>query len=234
MVNEEGRQREGPDVGLVGGRLEERVRHTRVPPLTLAHVLAPYRRPGDDAAFEAFVATAPLHVEIGFGRPHFLCELAAQRPDAAVLGFEIKRRWVSVAARRAAREGLANLRVVEGDARPYLERLVPRASVAGFYILFPDPWWKKRHHKRRLFQPSFVELLGDLARDGGELIVRTDVDAYADLIFEEVPDVGGWRLASSDAADPAQLALPRSHREKKCQELGIPAFHFRFVREKRS
>jgi len=215
-------------VGLVGGRIDERVRHARVPPLGEALVLAPFRRPEDREPFEGFVAHRPLLVEIGFGRPHFLCELAALRPDAHVLGFEIRRRWVRAAARRAAREGLSNLRAVEGDARPYVERLIPEGAVAGFYVLFPDPWWKKRHHKRRLFQGDFIATLAARAEPGAELVVRTDVEAYAELIAEEVDPSSGWVLADP-TAERAQSTLPLSHREKKCVELGIPISRFRFV-----
>ncbi|PKN54436.1 MAG: tRNA (guanosine(46)-N7)-methyltransferase TrmB [Deltaproteobacteria bacterium HGW-Deltaproteobacteria-14] len=222
-----------PDVGLVGGRIEERVRHAKVPPLDLPHVLAPFRRESDRAPFLDFVAQRPLHLEIGFGRPHHLCDLAAQHPDARVLGFEIRRRWVRAADRRAAREGLDNLRAVEGDARPYIEQLVAPSSVEAVYILFPDPWWKKRHHKRRVFQPAFIETLGERLVPGGMLIVKTDVEAYADLIVEQFLELEGWELAGTSHADPTIAALPRSHREKKCIELGIPTYSFRFVREAR-
>ena len=223
-------ERTSPDVGLLGGRIEERVLHAKVPPLDLPHVLAPFRRPTDREPFLAFVGHRPLHIEIGFGRPHHLAELAAQKPDAHVLGFEIRRAWVRAADKRAQREQLMNLRVVEGDARPYIEQLVAPASVDAFYILFPDPWWKKRHHKRRVFQPAFVDTLGERLVPGGELVVKTDVEAYADLIAEQLLELPGWTLAGTSYADPVLGALPRSHREKKCHELGIPTNSFRFVR----
>ena len=227
------RERNAADVGLVGGRIEERVRHTKVPPLDLPHVLAPFRRDADRERFAAFVAHRPLHLEIGFGRPHHLCGLAAQQPAAHVLGFEIRRRWVRAADRRATREGLDNLRAIEGDARPYIEQLVAPGSVDGVHILFPDPWWKKRHHKRRVFQPAFVTTLGERLVPGGELVVKTDVEAYADLIAEQFVELDGWTLAGTSYADPVLAVLPRSHREKKCLELGIPTYSFRYVREAR-
>jgi len=225
------RDRTVPDVGLVGGRIEERVRHAKVPPLDLPHVLAPFRRDSDREPFVDFVSQRPLHLEIGFGRPHHLCDLAAQLPDARVLGFEIRRRWVRAADKRATREGLDNIRVVEGDARPYVEQLMAPASLDAVYILFPDPWWKKKHHKRRVFQPAFIETLGDRLVPGGMLVVKTDVEAYADLIYDQFMDLDGWELAGSSYADPVIAQLPRSHREKKCNELGIPTHSFRFVTE---
>ncbi|MGM0575875.1 MAG: tRNA (guanosine(46)-N7)-methyltransferase TrmB [Myxococcota bacterium] len=219
------------DVGLVGGSLEERVKHSRVPPLDLPHVLAPVRRPADDAPFHEFVSHRPLHVEIGFGRAHHLCDLAEAEGDAHVLGFETRREWCRRAAKRAARLGLDNLRVVEGDARPYLDALFEAESVDLFHVLFPDPWWKKRHHKRRLFQPGFVETMQRLLAPGGAVVVKTDVPAYAELIEEQMLAHAGWRLVGTSSDDPVLARLPRSHREKKCAELDIPVFPYRFVKE---
>ncbi len=214
----------------MGGRIDERVRNAKVPPLDLEYVLAPFRRPVDLPSIEAFVAHRPLHIEIGFGRPHHLCDLAAAKPDTHVLGFEIRRRWVRAASRRATREGLANLRAVEGDARPYIERLVAPGTVDAFHILFPDPWWKKRHHKRRIFQPAFVGTMHQALTDSGTLIVKTDVEAYADMVADQLLDLGGWSLDGTSYADPMLGALPPSHREKKCRELGINVYCFRFTK----
>ncbi|MEZ4269682.1 MAG: tRNA (guanosine(46)-N7)-methyltransferase TrmB [Myxococcota bacterium] len=223
--------RKASNVGLVGGSLEERLEHSRVPPVESSHVLAPFRREGDDARFRDFVARGGLHVEIGFGRAHHIADLARTFPDAPILGFETRRAWVRMAGRRAEREGLDNLFVVEGDARPYLEDHVPDGSLAACYILFPDPWWKKRHHKRRLFVPEFVERIHALLAPGGALVAKTDVPTYADLIESTVLDHPGFSLVGTSADDLALAGLPRSHREKKCLELGIPYSAFRFVKE---
>ncbi|MCB9728553.1 MAG: tRNA (guanosine(46)-N7)-methyltransferase TrmB [Deltaproteobacteria bacterium] len=223
--------RNASHVGLVGGSLEERLQHSRVPPIESAWVLAPLRREGDEERLREFVAPGGVHLEIGFGRSHHLADLARHFPDAPVLGFETRRAWCRMAARRAEREGLSHLRVIEGDARPYLDAWVPDGSLAACYILFPDPWWKKRHHKRRLFVPEFVERIHALLAPGGALVAKTDVPAYADLIESTVLDHAGFSLAGTTADDSALEALPRSHREKKCLELGIPYSAFRFVKE---
>ena len=214
--------------GLLGGDLDRRVETSRVPPLAQARVLAPFRRDGDEEATRAFVAHRALHIEIGFGRPHYLLDLAAAHPDAHVLGFEIKRRWVAAAADRSERLGLANVRVIEGDARPHLERLVPPGSAAGVHVLFPDPWWKKKHHKKRVFNSEFTALMARTVAPDGALYVKTDVEAYADLIVEEL-SAAGLSLAGSGTSDALLAALPRSHREKKCAEFNVPIHLFRFV-----
>jgi len=214
--------------GLIGGDLETRARLSRVPPIDHPLVLAPYRRDGDDERTRAFLAHRPLHLEIGFGRPHYLLDLAAMKPEAHVLGFEIKRQWVHAAAERGARMGLSNVRAIEGDARPHIERLVPERTVDGIHVLFPDPWWKKRHHKRRVFNAEFVALLVSRLADDGMLVAKTDVEAYAEQLQDELAQAG-MHLAGVGTADATLAALPRSHREKKCLELGIPVFLYRFA-----
>lgn len=220
-------------VGLIGGDLEIRARRSKVPPLDLAAVLAPYRREGDEEATRAFVAQRPLEIEIGFGRPHYLIEIARLHPATRVLGFEIKRDWVKRAALWAEREGIDNLRVIEGDARPHLERLVAPATVDRLHVLFPDPWWKKRHHKRRIFSAGFTALMAGLLAAGGELVTKTDVPAYVDRIIEEVLGAG-LELVGQGSSDPVLAALPRSHREKKCLELEVPYQMLRFQRKSAS
>lgn len=216
---------------LLGGDLERRVATSRHAPLDHAQVLAPLRRPETRGDFETHVAGAGLEVEIGFARAHHICALAAERPDVPVLGFEIKRSWCAAVARRAEREGLANIRVIEGDARPYLDALFKPGSVSTFHILFPDPWWKRKHHKRRLFERELIARLHELLEDGGSLVAKTDVPAYADLMEAVLTDHGGWRLAGTSNDDPMLAALPRSHRESRCRALGIPLFAFRFIKE---
>ena len=216
--------------GLIGGDLETRAKMSRVPPVEHRFVLAPYRRDGDEAVTREFVAHRPLHVEVGFGRPHYLVDLARLHPEAHVLGFEIKREWVRAAAQRAEREGLENLRVIEGDARPHLERLFAPGTVDGIHVLFPDPWWKKRHHKRRVFTADFTALLARLLAPGGDLVTKTDVPAYVDQMIDEALGAG-LELVGQGSSDPVLAALPRSHREKKCLELGVPFHMLRFQRK---
>ncbi len=216
---------------LIGGDIERRVASSRYAPLAGDHLLAPLRDPSTLPAFEQHVSGAGLHIEVGFARAHHICALAAQRPEAPVLGFELKRSWCAGAAKRAKRLGLHNLQVVEGDARPYLEGLLKPGSVSAFHALFPDPWWKRKHHKRRLFEPHLIERFHTLLEPSGYLVAKTDVPAYADLIEAEMTSHGGWRLVGVSNEDPVLASLPRSHRESKCRQLNIPIFAFRFEKE---
>ncbi|MGB0589536.1 MAG: tRNA (guanosine(46)-N7)-methyltransferase TrmB [Myxococcota bacterium] len=218
-------------VGLVGGSIQRRIATSRIPPIAHDWVLAPYRRPDDMSAFTSFVASAPLEVEVGFGRSHHLLDLARQDPDRNVLGFEIRRQWVRQAAKGATRAELSNVRVVEGDARPFLEALIAPESVSCVHILFPDPWWKRRHHKRRVFSRPWLDLIHRILAPGGSLIAKTDVPAYADLMVSSVSDHVGFQLTGTHAGDPLLGRVPRSHREKKCADHNIPVYAFRYLKE---
>jgi tRNA (guanine-N7-)-methyltransferase len=218
-------------VGLVGGSIERRIATSRVPALEHDYVLAPFRREPDKGRFDAFVSGAPLEVEVGFGRSHHLLDLARDRPDSHVLGFEIRRQWVRQAANGAMRLELDNVRVVEGDAHPFLEKLIAPASVACAHILFPDPWWKRRHHKRRVFSKPWLDLLYRILEPGGSFVAKTDVPAYADLMGNSVGAHPGFRLVGTHSGDAVLGRVPRSHREKKCGEHNIPVYAFRYTKE---
>jgi tRNA (guanine-N7-)-methyltransferase len=122
-----------------------------------------------------------LLVDIGFGRGEFLIELAEKRADSALLGVEYSFKRVLKMARRLARSGLRNVRLVEAPAE-HVVRCLADASVHGVWINFPDPWPKKRHQRRRLIQPPFVSQLVRCLEPGGRLDVATDHQGYADQI----------------------------------------------------
>ena len=225
------RSKDDKRIGLVGGSIERRLATSKVPPIDCARVLAPFRVEADRDAFRDFTTSAPLEVEVGFGRAHHLLALSSQASDVHVLGFETRREWCRLAARRAERQGLGNVRVVEGDARPFLEQLVDADTVRRVHILFPDPWWKRRHHKRRVFCAPWLTLLWRLLEPGGALVAKTDVPAYADLMERSVAHHGGFRLAGTHSGDSALVQLPRSHREKKCADTRIPVYAFHYVKE---
>lgn len=103
----------------------------------------------------------PIELEIGSGKGLFLANAGQSRPDRNFLGVEIAKKYARRAAERIARRGLANVKILPGDARRFLHEFVPAGSVAALHIYFPDPWWKKRHRKRRVFCEPFVD---DVAR----------------------------------------------------------------------
>ncbi len=126
-----------------------------------------------------FGRDAPVHLEIGFGNGEALAAMAAAHPQNNYLGIEVHRPGVGALLRRIEAEDLANVRVACTDAREFLERRIPDGGLSAVYIFFPDPWHKKRHHKRRLVQVEFAELLARRLKPGGLLHLATDWEDYA-------------------------------------------------------
>ena len=142
------------------------------------------REAGELDAEQAFGRAGPLVLEIGFGMGQSLVAMAAAAPEVNYLGVEVHRPGVGRLLHSMAAEGVENIRVYCDDAVPVLEECIADASLDGVQIFFPDPWHKKRHHKRRLIQPQFVGLLCRKLKPGGFLHLATDWENYADHMLE--------------------------------------------------
>jgi tRNA (guanine-N7-)-methyltransferase len=129
-------------------------------------------QPLDIAA--TFGRRAPVILEIGFGMGDATAQVAAAMPDHDFIGIEVHPPGVGALLKRIGESGLTNVRVVRHDAVEVLAQMLPPASLAGVHIWFPDPWHKKRHHKRRLIQPPFVQRLVQHLASGGYLHCATD------------------------------------------------------------
>lgn len=132
----------------------------------------------------AFGRSAPHIVEIGFGMGDATAQIALARPDIDFIGIEVHPPGVGALLQRIEERGLANLRIVQHDAVEVLQQMVAPASLAGVHVFFPDPWHKKRHHKRRLIQPPFVALLASRLAPGGYLHCATDWQPYAEQMLQ--------------------------------------------------
>lgn len=200
-------------------------------------------RPYDDAPclpegqvidVRALAAGDWVELEIGPGRGWFLVERADAEPKAALVGFEVRRKWAAIVDRRLAKRGLAHrARVFAEDARYALPRLTPDASVRRVFLHFPDPWWKKRHRKRLVMGDDFLGQVARLLQPAGELFVQTDVAeravAYAELVALDprfVPD--GDAPDSPIVADHTYVA--RSPRERRAIADGLPVHRMRWKR----
>jgi tRNA (guanine-N7-)-methyltransferase len=148
----------------------------------------------------------PLVVEIGFGRGEFLQHLAEAEPETAFVGVEYSRKRVLKLARRLARTGARNVRLVECTAQELVADALEDGSVSCFWINFPDPWPKKRHFKRRLIQPDFVAALCRRLVPGGLLRVATDHPEYAEWIDEVLR--ADPRLENRYAPEPFRSEVP--------------------------
>lgn len=131
-----------------------------------------------------FGRRAPRILEIGFGMGEVTAQLAQLHPERDYLGIEVHTPGVGNLLKLIKEHGLANLRIVRHDAVEVLRQMIPADSFDGVHVFFPDPWPKKRHHKRRLVQPGFVHLLASRIRPGGYLHFATDWEDYATQMLE--------------------------------------------------
>jgi tRNA (guanine-N7-)-methyltransferase len=140
-----------------------------------------------------------LVVDLGFGRGEFLLGLAEKDAEGCYLGVEVSFKRVLKLARRLARAGTANVRLVQATAQQVVGECLPEGAVDCFWINFPDPWPKKRHRRRRLLQPDFVRALVRCLAPGGLLHVATDHVDYAELIDQVLAAEPG--LANENAPE---------------------------------
>ena len=132
----------------------------------------------------AFVRRAPVVLEIGFGMGDATAAIAQAAPDTDFLGVEVHTPGVGALLKHIADKPLANVRIVQHDAVEVLQHMIAPGSLSGVHVFFPDPWHKKRHHKRRLIQPPFVALLASRLAPGGRLHCATDWQPYAEQMLE--------------------------------------------------
>ena len=178
-----------------------------------------------------FGRQAPRVLEIGFGNGEHLAALAARHPDRDHLGIEVHRPGVGHLLLLAEGNGSTNVRAVCHDAVEVLEAQIPTDSIDELFVLFPDPWHKKRHHKRRLIQPQFVALAVSRLRIGGVLRLATDWENYAEQMLEVLRDnpllrnlspTNDW-MPRPDERDPTRF-------EKRGARLGHGVWDLAFER----
>lgn len=172
---------------------------------------------------EVFGREAPTAVEIGSGKGKFLNEMATARAERNFLAVERSAKYHTLCCSRAARRGLENVRLLRTTGEDLLYRLLAESSVADFYVLFPDPWPKKRHHKRRLFNPSAAAAMARALLPGGRLFVKSDHAGYAAVIAEVLAATAGLEAVEPG---PAFAELPVTGFEHKYLIEGRPIHSF--------
>ena len=179
-----------------------------------------------------FGREAPRMLEIGFGAGEALLEFAGAHPEFDCVGIEVHRPGVGRLLLGAEAAKLSNLRVICHDAVEVLQHQLPHASIALVHIFFPDPWPKKRHHKRRLIQPAFVELLARAIAPGGTLRLATDWEPYAQHMREVIDASPAFANIAADAgfvARSAERTLTRF--ERRGQRLGHGVWDLEYRRK---
>ncbi len=126
----------------------------------------------------------PVVIEIGFGMGDTTAEVAIRRPEFNYIGIEVFLHGFVNLLNELGERHIENVRIIRFNAVDVLEHMIPDGSIEGFHIFFPDPWQKKRHHKRRLMNPSFLNLLARKVRTGGYIYMVTDWEEYAEEVLE--------------------------------------------------
>jgi tRNA (guanine-N7-)-methyltransferase len=178
----------------------------------------PYRAAAADLD-GVFGRAAPKFLEIGFGMGETTAIIAATHPENDYLGIEVHTPGVGSLLKEIATRGLANLRVIQHDAVEVVRDMIAPGTLAGIHVFFPDPWPKKRHHKRRLIQPPFVSLLASRLAPGGYLHCATDWEEYAQQMLEVL---AAEPLLQNTAADfaPRPEYRPQTKFEARGLRLG--------------
>jgi len=163
----------------------------------------------------AFGREAPRILEIGFGMGETTARIAEENPGNDYLGVEVHGPGVGALLRRLEERSLTNVRIVQHDAVEVVREMIAPDSLTGIHVFFPDPWPKKRHHKRRLLQPPFVALLASRLKAGGYLHAATDWQEYAEEILTVVSGTQALRNPH-----PGFAARPASRPETKFEQRG--------------
>ena len=174
-----------------------------------------------------FARQGPLELELGSGAGGFALAYAALHPEVSYVAIEWRKKYAREVDHRARTRGLSNLRVVEADARPLVPRLFLPASLAAVHFQFPDPWWKRSHHKRQLLSSEFAALLYGLLVPGGLFDLRTDVEDRARAMLATLEGVGFLNPLGPGAFHPTDPEEPASTRERRYLASGEPVYRAR-------
>ena len=178
---------------------------------------------------ELLVGKSEVVIEIGFGMGDATHQIAQDNPDISYIGVEVHKPGVGRLLYRIKENSISNLRIIEHDAVEVLDKMIPPGSVSGFHIFFPDPWPKKKHHKRRLIQDEFVARLADKLKPGGYVYAVTDWENYAEHILD-VLNRSSLQNKYSHYADP-QDWRPGTKFERKGREKSHAIYELMFLRK---
>ena len=183
--------------------------------------------PWDSVAL--FGRVAPLEVEVGSGKGLFLRSAAAARSDVNFLGIEVARKYAEFAAAALVKAGLRNALVAQADALRVFQELLPDNSLTAVHVYFPDPWWKKRHKKRRVMRESFLRDIERTLQSGGSLHFWTDVEEYFQATLELLPSCTALLGPLPVPETPAEHDMAyRTHFERRVRLASEPVYRAEF------
>lgn len=171
---------------------------------------------------DVFGRDAPIVVEIGFGNGESLAKMALENPDKNYIGIEVHRPGVGHLLMQIKQNAISNLKIYNHDAIDILEKHIADNSLTGVHLFFPDPWPKKRHHKRRIVRDSFVELLVKKLKPGGYFHTATDWENYAEHMLEVL---SATKSISNSSATDTYCERPDYRPLTKFEQRGIRLGH---------
>ena len=198
--------------------------------------VAPYLRTLDELSHswtpeDWFERPAPLEIDIGSGKGLFLANASTERPDHNFLGIEIISKYARFTAARLAKQNATNARILYGDARQLLHQWLSANSTLAVHVYFPDPWWKKRHKRRRVMNSDFVGNVERVLVAGGKIHFWTDVEEYfystVELIQEHSTLTGPYEVAFRA---PQHALDYQTHFERRMRLEGEQVFRAEFVK----
>ncbi|MGA1847200.1 tRNA (guanosine(46)-N7)-methyltransferase TrmB [Deferribacter abyssi] len=176
---------------------------------------------------EIFKNENPVCVEIGIGNGEFITHYAELNKEENFLGFEVVKKILKKAINRVERKGLENVRLIHFDAK-FFVNLFPNNSVKRFYINFPDPWPKKKHHKRRLLKPEFLNLISEKLLVDGELFIATDHVGYKEEIVANLITSGKFKsVFGCWYVNELVNYYPTKYYRKFASKTGVYFFHLK-------
>jgi tRNA (guanine-N7-)-methyltransferase len=174
----------------------------------------------------------PLELEIGSGKGLFMMNAASTNPEHVFLGVEIIGKYAKHAAAKLASSQCSNAKMVSGNAEPLLSKAISAASLEAVHVYFPDPWWKKRHRKRRVLNESSIRNLTRCLRPGGRFHFWTDVLDYFENTVEliaEIAPILGIPIPEDEIAAAHDLDY-RTHFERRSRQNQIPVYRVRYIK----
>ena len=174
----------------------------------------------------------PLEIEIGSGKGLFITTACQANPEHNFLGIEIASKYASHAAAKLTRLGVSNAMMVAGNAEPLLKDRIEPGTIEAIHVYFPDPWWKKRHRKRRVVNETSIQHVSRALRAGGRFHFWTDVLDYFELTIEMIAVHAaelGVPIPEEEIAATHDLDY-RTHFERRSRQHGIPVYRVRYVK----
>jgi len=174
----------------------------------------------------------PLEVDVGCAHGDFLIERARATPESNFLGLEIRKPMVERTNAKLARESMDNVRLLQCNANQAWRELFAGRPLRRVYVHFPDPWFKAKHHKRRVVQPDFVAAIRETLEPGGEFRFMTDYQSYAEDVRELMSTQEGFenRYGADAQAPEREEGFPLTHREEWHSSQGHPVYRYVWTR----